>query len=115
MNTITHNINGNKIIEITSNELLIKTGQDFIELVYQFDTDIIFFKKENFIEEFFDLSTKIAGDILQKASNYKVTMAIIGNFSIYKSKSLEDFIRESNKRKQVIFAKDLQEALKIMF
>ena len=52
----------------------------------------------------------MAGDILQKFSNYKMRLAIIGSFS-YESKSLKDFIYECNKGKLVNFVKTLSEAL----
>ncbi|MCG8570426.1 MAG: DUF4180 domain-containing protein [Spirochaetes bacterium] len=39
-------------------------------------------------------------------------MAIIGDFSIYSSKSLKDFIYESNKTGQVIFVDSLESALR---
>ncbi|WP_083996437.1 DUF4180 domain-containing protein [Desulfosporosinus acididurans] len=54
-------------------------------------------------EDFFDLKTKLAGEILQKFVNYHVRIAIVGDFSGYKSKSLKDFIYESNNGKDVFF------------
>jgi hypothetical protein len=53
--------------------------------------------------DFFDLKTKFAVEILQKFSNYRMKLAIIGDFSDVKSKSLRDFIRESNARGIVNF------------
>jgi hypothetical protein len=38
-------------------------------------------------------------------------LAIIGDFSKYKSKSLQDFIRESNKGNRIFFVKTLEKAL----
>ena len=61
--------------------------------------------------DFFDLNTKIAGDILQKFSNYRMKLAIIGDFSDIKSKSLRDFIRESNTFGVINFVASLDEAL----
>ena len=61
--------------------------------------------------DFFDLKTKIAGDILQKFSNYRMKLAIIGDFSDIKSKSLRDFIRESNTFGVINFVASLDEAL----
>lgn len=59
--------------------------------------------KDNLNSDFFDLKTGFAGEILQKFSNYRMGLAIIGDFSEYKSKSLQDFIRESNRVKSIIF------------
>lgn len=54
-------------------------------------------------ESFFDLKTRLAGDILQKFINYRVKIAIIGDFSMYTSKSLKDFIYECNKGKDIFY------------
>ncbi|WP_449401649.1 DUF4180 domain-containing protein [Chryseobacterium wanjuense] len=55
-------------------------------------SDKVIIHEKNITPEFFDLKTKIAGDILQKFSNYRVKLAIVGDFSKYESKSIKDFI-----------------------
>lgn len=60
---------------------------------------------------FFDLRTGIAGEILQKFSNYRMRLAIVGDFSHVESKSLRDFIRESNNRGIINFVATAYEAL----
>ena len=71
-------------------------------LSYQGFSQIIIHEK-NISTDFFDLKTKIAGDILQKFTQYQMSLIIVGDFSKYESKSLNDFIFESNKRKQINF------------
>ncbi len=61
--------------------------------------------------DFFDLKTRVAGEILQKFSNYRMQLAIVGDFSVYKSKSLSDFIRESNRTGTIYFVGTIDEAL----
>ena len=63
---------------------------------------------------FFDLKTRIAGDILQKCVNYGMRVAIAGDFSGFTSKSLADFIRESNKGRHVFFKATTDEAAKTL-
>ena len=48
-------------------------------------------------------------EILQKFSNYRMKLAIVGDFSGYRSKSLRDFIGECN-RGSLIFFEDNEEA-----
>lgn len=55
------------------------------------------------INDFFVLSTCLAGEILQKFINYGVRFAIYGDFSKYTSKPLKDFMYESNKGKDIYF------------
>ena len=62
-------------------------------------------------EDFFDLKTRLAGDILQKFINYKVKFAIVGDFSMYTSKSLKDFIYECNKGKDIFYLATEQQAI----
>jgi hypothetical protein len=72
--------------------------------------DNIIIEKKNICIEFFDLSTGIAGEILQKFSNYRVRLAIVGDFSLHSSKSLKDFINESNRVGRILFVDSVEEA-----
>ncbi|HEY9562062.1 MAG TPA: DUF4180 domain-containing protein, partial [Anseongella sp.] len=63
---------------------------------------------------FFHLKNKLAGDILQKFSNYRMRLAIVGSFDKYPGQSLKDFIRESNQGRQVNFVGSLPEALSVL-
>jgi hypothetical protein len=54
----------------------------------------------------------LAGDILQKFSNYRVKLAIVGDFIKYQNKSLQDFIRESNKGNTIFFVDNVESAFK---
>ncbi|SHG39355.1 protein of unknown function [Chryseobacterium oranimense] len=114
MEIITHLANNIKIAEIISDQIVIRSVQDGLDLLgdlyYQgFDKLIIY--EKNLTPEFFDLKTKIAGDILQKFSNYRVSLAIVGDFGKYESKSIRDFIFESNKTKHINFTETLEDAL----
>lgn len=110
----THIINEKKIAEIITEEIILRTTEDGLDLLgnlyYQgYDTIIIY--EKNITSDFFNLKTKIAGDILQKFSQYQMPLIIIGDFSKYKSKSLEDFIFESNKGKHIKFVGSKSEAI----
>lgn len=61
--------------------------------------------------DFFDLRTGLAGEVLQKFSNYRMRLAIVGDFSHLTSRSWRDFIRESNRGRKVSFLPTLDEAL----
>jgi hypothetical protein len=54
----------------------------------------------------------MAGEILQKFSNYRVRLAVVGDFERHTSKSVRDFIHESNQGKQVNFLPTVVEALR---
>lgn len=62
-------------------------------------------------EDFFRLSSGIAGEVLQKFINYRTKLAIIGDFSKYTSKPLHDFIYECNKGDDIFFVDNLEQAV----
>lgn len=107
--------NGVSIAIVQSDEIIIEDAQsalDFIMTIqYYDDCHRIAIYKEAVIEDFFKLSTGIAGEILQKFSNYRKKLAIIGDFSTYTSKPLKDFIYESNRGNTVFFVSDEQAAI----
>lgn len=70
--------------------------------------------KDSLPEEFFDLSTGIAGEMLQKFSNYGVKLAVVGDFSNVQSKSLKAFIRECNRGRHVFFAQNKEQAIETL-
>lgn len=102
------------IAHIQSEDVIISNTQDAVELLmncrYQ-DADSIIINEENLLPGFFDLKTKLAGDILQKFSTYDGRLAIIGEFTKYDSKSLQDFIYESNKARRINFVSSIEQAI----
>lgn len=108
---------GVKIAELVSENILITGTDDGTDLVGNlyfegFEKAILY--KENISENFFDLKTGIAGEILQKFSNYRIRLAIVGDFSMYESKSLHDFIHESNKTGLISFAESRPLAIELL-
>lgn len=99
------------VLESDSTE--IHTAQDALDLLancaYQGASGIII-RREHLHEAFFDLKNGMAGEILQKFSNYRMRLAVVGDFSGITSKSLRDFIYESNKTGRVLFVPTLAEA-----
>lgn len=109
-----HQIDETKIAEIISENSVITTTQDATDLLgnlYYQEVDKVILHEKNITPDFFDLKTGIAGEILQKFSNYRVRLAIVGDFSAYQSQSIKDFIFESNKLRQINFVKSNEEAM----
>jgi len=105
----------NGVAVIQSDEAIITDTQSALDLMatvrYEVGCDSIAISKAAVSEEFFVLSSGIAGDILQKFVNYRVRLAIIGDYSIYTSKPLKDFIYESNKCGHIFFTETENEAI----
>lgn len=107
-----HTVNGTTVAELTDRDYLVRTSSDFLDLMAESPAAKIAIRKENLVEEFFDLKTGLAGEIMQKISNYGLHMGIIGDFTRYKSKSFRDFVYECNKTGQVVFVATLEEVIK---
>ena len=94
--------------------MVISTIEDAFNLMadlYYQNYDAIILHEENITPTFFDLKTGIAGEILQKFSNYKMRLAIVGDFTTYDSKSFNDFVFESNKNRQINFVGSVEGAM----
>ena len=61
--------------------------------------------------EFFRLASGAAGEFIQKLQNYGFRIAVVGNIDAYveKSRSLGDFVRETNRRGHHLFVRDAAE------
>ena len=107
--------NGTDIAVISSDEKLIVDVQSALDLAmtvkYETGTTKIVINKSAVCEDFFILSSGMAGEILQKFTNYHVRMAIYGDYSQYTSKPLKDFIYESNHGNDFFFVLTKEEAI----
>lgn len=101
-------IGGNRIVEIISDEVLINSDKDALDLMVEAGTEAIIIHEHNLNKEFFDLGTRFAGDILLKFTNYRKKLAVIGDFSKYQSEALQAFIRESNRTGDFLFVTDIE-------
>lgn len=110
--------NGITCAVVQSSEKVITDVQSSLDLLmtakYEAGTKNIAIDKKLISEDFFILSTGLAGDILQKYVNYGGRIAIYGDFSHYTSKPLKDFIYESNRGKDVFFVKTEAEAIDML-
>lgn len=103
---------------VNSDTVVITDVQSALDLLmsaqYSAGTQNIVIRKELVTEEFFVLSSGLAGEILQKYVNYHGRIAFYGDYSHYTSEPLKDFIYESNKGKDVFFTNTLEEAVEML-
>ena len=107
--------NNVSVAVIHSDEHLITDVQSALDLImsvkYETGCKNIAVNKETIVDDFFILSTCMAGEILQKFINYGVKFAIYGDFSQYTSKPLRDFMYESNRGKDIFFQPSVSRAV----
>lgn len=118
MNLIKTEYDGLICAEVESDCKVITDAQSAIDLLmsakYELGTKNLLIAKRLVAEDFFILSTGLAGEILQKLINYGGRIAIYGDYSRYTSKPLKDFIFESNNGRDVFFAATRDEALDML-
>lgn len=103
---------------VRSDEIAITDLQSALDLLmtvkYDAGTENIVIDRKLIKEDFFILSSGLAGEILQKYINYGGRIAIYGDYSHYTSKPLHDFIYESNKGHHVFFIATEDEAVECL-
>ena len=83
------------------------------DAVHLYSCGGIVLNRANFAPAYFDLSSGLLGEMLQKYTNYTFKVAISGSFDDIAGKSLKAFMLESNRRgDQVLFVEDEAEAIK---
>ncbi|CAG7654860.1 DUF4180 domain-containing protein [Paenibacillus allorhizosphaerae] len=106
---------GSNIAVVSGSEIVISDVQSALDLMatvqYEADSDRIVIHKNMISERFFDLKTRLAGEILQKFINYRVKVAFVGDFSEYSSRSFQDFVYECNSGRDIFFLPTEQQAI----
>ncbi len=112
MDNIKFNVENNSVL--VEGDFLLSEVYEALDIIfaatYESNCNKVILKQENINESFFNLRTGFAGELLQKLVNYNCKLAIVGDFSVYDSKALRDFIFECNKGKDFYFAENIEEA-----
>lgn len=107
-------INHQKIAEVIAEEVVVNNARDALDLIANANylgAGSIIVEEKHLHRDFFELRTGLAGEILQKCSNYRMKLAIVGDFEKFKSDSLKAFIIECNRGNSVFFVPDRAAAI----
>lgn len=82
-----------------------RTALDLIGEAMGNGADVAAVPVERVSEDFFSLSSGLAGEVVQKFANYGIRLVLVGDISHYlaESQALCDFVREANRGRQVWF------------
>ncbi|MFJ4670374.1 DUF4180 domain-containing protein [Kitasatospora purpeofusca] len=85
-----------------------RDGTDLLGEAFAQDAEWLVVPAARFGPEFFTLGTRLAGEVTQKFAQYRVGLAVVGDLSAYTGASgaLRDFVRESNRGRQLWFLAD---------
>ena len=105
-------INGITVMHYPAKGTLIASERDAVELVndaFNAHAQLVAVPASRFDDMFFHLSTRIAGEFIQKVVNYRIRLAILGDISshVKTSTALRDFVGESNRGDHVWFLADV--------
>ena len=106
--------NGVRVYRVPADGPELRTDRDAVDLMSAASghrAALIAIPVERLGDDFFELRTRIAGEIAQKFVVYGARVAIVGNISekIAASKSLAAFVSESNRGRDLWFVDSLQE------
>lgn len=107
-------LEGTTYVTSSTADVFIRTTGDFLDLIAwggEQGTNLCLLMDTNLPPEFYDLSTGLAGEILQKVSNYHIRLAIVGSFDMVRSERFRELMTESNKGRSVYFAHTREAAL----
>lgn len=107
-------LGGIGVYKVPAHGPLLRTGSDAVDLMSaasEFRATMIAIPTERLGDDFFELRTRIAGELAQKFAMYGKRVAIVGDISekIAASKSLAAFVGESNRGRDLWFVQSIQE------
>ncbi len=100
---------GKSYIKNCSHDVMIRNSGDILDLLSfgaEHTTNLYLLEETNLDRPFYDLKSGLAGEIVQKFSNYGVRAVIVGSFNSIQSQRFREFMAESNKGEQLRFAED---------
>ena len=112
MKYIHHQFKDHTVAEFMAEGTVLSTAQEFLQMIMDSGAEGIIVHQENIDAAFFDLQSGLAGEMLQKVVNYRLRLAIVGDFSNYESNSLKAFIFESNRSNTIVFVETVDDALR---
>jgi uncharacterized protein DUF4180 len=103
-----YELQGVRVLELLADESKLQTYNDAVELIgksFENRATLIVIPIECLDDEFFQLKTRIAGELIQKFVQYRLRLAIVGDISgfLAESSALRAFVTESNRGNDVWF------------
>jgi hypothetical protein len=108
MTETSYDLHGVRVLQCAAEGARIRTARDATDLIskaWEARAKVLAIPVERLDADFFQLGTGVAGEIVQKFANYRMRVAIVGDISrsIDESKSLRDFVRETNRGDRLWF------------
>ncbi len=107
-------LHGVRVLECVADGAKLQTYNDAVDLIgktFENRATLIVIPVECLDDEFFQLKTRIAGELIQKFVQYRRHLVIVGDISgfLAESSALRAFVAESNRGKEVWFLASIEE------
>ena len=107
---------GLALLEVDAEGPMLATEQDALDLIgetYGTEADIIVVPVSRLDPQFFELRSGMAGAFFQKLQNYQKRLVVLGDIAteVAASKSLHDFVFETNRVGNHLFVPDREAML----
>jgi hypothetical protein len=114
MSAKSYDLHGVRVYECAAEGPALRNDQDALAVIGEAMAQaarLIVIPTARLHPDFFELRTRLAGEMLQKFVNYRMRLAIIGDLSEAASKSaaLRSFIHESNRGRDLWFMTNMSE------
>lgn len=111
---MTHELRGLRVFELPAEGPKIRAARDAIDAISEAlaqSAQWLAIPVARLDDDFFRLSTGVAGDIIPKFATYGMRAAFVGDVSQYMSNSdsFRDFVREANRGKDLCFVANLDD------
>lgn len=109
-----YDLHGVRILECATEGPQLRTDRDAVDLVGVAMSNNAWFlviPTERLADDFFQLKTRVAGEMIHRITLYKMRVAIIGEISRHLDESLafRDFVYEANRGNQIWFVANIEE------
>ena len=114
LSTKFYELHGVRVLECVPDGARLRTYNDAVDLVgksFEDHATLIVIPVDCLDDDFFTLSTRIAGELIQKIVQYRRRLVIVGDISgfLAESSALRAFVNESNRGKEVWFLASLED------
>ena len=114
MNVHCYELNGMRVAQLADTGDQLTTDQQAIQIISEASAcqpELIIIPTGRLSDDFLDLKTRVAGEVLQKFVTYRKRVVILGDISarLKESSPLRDFVYECNAGREIWFVTSLEE------
>jgi len=114
LSTKFYELHGLRVLECVPDGTKLQAYRDAVDLIgksFENSATLIVIPVECLDDEFFQLKTRVAGELIQKFVQYRRRLAIVGDIAgfLAESSALRAFVAEANRGKDVWFVATIEE------